>query len=68
MKNNLLWVVSLQAELARNFAPGKLASVEIHTPGAAEGKGSAARVWVQTLARTCTAAEMTERVGDEEPK
>lgn len=64
----LLWVVSLQAELAWYFAPGELAAVEIHTPGAAEGKGSAARVGVQTLTRTCSAAEMKERMGDEEQK
>lgn len=56
----LLGVVSLQAELARYFAPGKLASVKIHTPGAAERKGSATRVRVQTLACTCTTTEMKE--------
>lgn len=48
----LVWPLPLQPELARRFAAGVLAPVEVHAPGAAEGEGRAARVGVLALTRT----------------
>lgn len=63
---HLLGVVSLQAELAGHFAAGKLTAVEVHTPGAPEGKRCAASVLVQTLTRTSTTGDVEKEKEDEE--
>lgn len=60
---HLLGVVSLQAELAGHFAAGKLAAVEVHTPGATEGKRRSASVLVQTLTRTRSTGGRWEEEG-----
>lgn len=62
---HLLRVVSLQTELAGHFTASKLAAVEVHTPGATEGKRRSASVLVQTLTRTRTTGDVKKKRGSE---
>lgn len=53
----------MKAKLAGHFAASKFTAIEIHTPGAAEGKGGSASVRVQPLTRTrATAGRKQEEI------
>lgn len=47
----------MKAKLAGHFAASKFTAIEIHTPGAAEGKGGSASVRVQPLTGTRATAD-----------
>ena len=56
-------VVSQQLELAWDLAPGELAAVVVHAPGAAEGEGGSAGFLFQALTRTRPPADQGGRPG-----